>query len=350
MVKRLAFAVPGNLDTPTGGYIYDRRIIAGLRQLGWHVEFLDLGEGFPRPGAAACASALDRISVIARSQPVVIDGLAYGVLPELVDRARVGYPLIALVHHPLALESGLSVGDAEAFLASERTALAGAHHVIVTSAATARLLTRDYEVAPNHMTVVRPGVDRVPPARGSGGSILSLLAVGAVVPRKGYDVLIAALRTMTDLSWRLTVVGDRSRDPLTVAALEADVVRHGLGDRVWFVGAVSAERLAALHSATDLFALPSRFEGYGMAFAEAISYGLPIVGTTAGAIPDTVPPAAGILVPPDDVAALAAALRRLIEDRTELGRLAAGACTMAQRLPSWESAAKLFSQTVVRFL
>ena len=350
MVKRLAFAVPGDLDTPTGGYVYDRHIIAGLRLFGWHVELLDLGEGFPRPGLAARASALDRISAIARSQPVVVDGLACGALPELVDRARAGHPLIALVHHPLALETGLSVGDAEAFLASERTALAGAQHVIVTSATTARLLTRDYDVASDRMTVVRPGVDRAPPTHGSGDSILSLLAVGAVVQRKGYDVLIAALRTMTDLPWRLTVVGDRSREPPTVAALEADIVRHGLADRVRFVGAVSAERLAALHSAADLFALPSRFEGYGMAFAEAMSYGLPVVGTTAGAIPDTVPPAAGILVPPDDVTALAVALRRLMEDRAELGRLAAGARTAAEGLPSWESAVELFSQTVARFL
>ncbi len=134
---------------------------------------------------------------------------------------------------------------------------------------------------------------------------MRLLSVGAVVPRKGFDVLIAALATLADLPWQLTIVGDRGRDPKTASQLDADIARLNLGNRVAVLGAVSPERLEQLYAGADLFALASRFEGYGMAYAEAIAHGLPVIGTTAGAIPDTVPAGAGVLVAPDDTGALA---------------------------------------------
>ena len=160
-----------------------------------------------------------------------------------------------------------------------------------------------------------------------------------MVPRKGYDVLIAALARLEDLSWRLVIAGDGARSPETLRQLETDIARLGLADRITMRGAVAAEQLAALYASSDLFVLPSRFEGYGMAYAEAIAHGLPVVGTTAGAIPETVPADAGVLVPPDDVAALAAALRRLIESPAARERLAAGA--RAARFPSWSEQAAL---------
>ena len=108
----------------------------------------------------------------------------------------------------------------------------------------------------------------------------------------------------------------------------------------------TAGRLAELYAAADLFVLPSRYEGFGMAYAEAIAHGLPVIGTTAGAIPDTVPASAGVLIPPDDVSALAAALRRLIENAAERAVLAAGAREAAKHLPTWQESAKLFAQAI----
>ena len=136
-----------------------------------------------------------------------------------------------------------------------------------------------------------------------------LLSVGAVVPRKGFDVLVAALATLAELPWRLTIAGDLTRDPNEAARLDVSISQHKLTSRIAVPGAVSSERLAALYDDADLFVLASRFEGYGMAYAEALSHGLPVIGTTAGAIPDTVPQEAGLLVTSGDVDALAKALR-----------------------------------------
>ena len=343
MVRRIAFTVPGDLATPTGGYAYDRRIIAELRKLGWSVDFIDIGEGFPWPNSETRTAAEERLSDIPRDRPIVIDGLAFGVLPDLAIKLRTHHPLVALVHHPLALESGLSAAQIVKLHESERAALAAADRVVVTSEATARCIAADYAVAADRIFVARPGVDSAPLARGNRSGVVQLLSIGAIVPRKGFDVLVAALATLTDLPWRLSIVGDRSRDAKAAADLDKEVAHLGLSDRVTFLGAVSPACLADQFSSADLFVLASRFEGYGMAYAEAIAHGLPVIGTTAGAIPDTVPAGAGILVPPDDSFALARALRRVIEEPGERRKLAIRARKAASRLQSWRDAAKIFA-------
>jgi glycosyltransferase involved in cell wall biosynthesis len=340
------FAVPGDLATPTGGYRYDRRIIAELPALGWGAEVVNLGDGFPYPTADTRATACARLSALARGRPVVIDGLAFGVLPDAAEALRASHSLVALVHHPLALESGLSATESASLHASERSALGCARHVIATSATVARLLVEHYGVPSGTVSVVEPGTDRVSTAPRNGAGVVKLLAVGSVIPRKGYDVLIAALARLRHLPWQLVIAGDCGRSPQTYRQVKGEIGRLGLAERVSLLGAVAFDQLAPLYASADLFVLPSRFEGYGMAYAEAIAHGVPVVGTTAGAIPDTVPAAAGVLVAPDDVEALAVALQRVIENPADRERLAAGA--RAATFPSWPQQAALFARLLER--
>jgi len=348
VVGRFAFAVPGDLATPTGGYGYDRRMMAELGDLGWQIDHLDLGEGFPWPDEATRADAQTRLSAVPAGRTIVIDGLALGVLPETALQLAGRNPLLALVHHPLALEWGLSNEQADTLRRSERAALAAVQGVVVTSPATAELVASDYGVPAERITVARPGSDPAPPAQGSHGGVVRLLSVGAVVPRKGFDVLIAALATLIDLPWRLTIAGDLTRDSDAAARLDTDIARSAIGDRIAALGAVSPERLAALYAEADLFVLASRFEGYGMAYAEAIAHGLPVIGSHAGAIPDTVPPGAGLLVAPGDIEALAEALRRVIGDAGLRRRLADGARAAAPQLPTWRQSAEIFAGALER--
>lgn len=346
MVKRFAFAVPGDLATLTGGYAYDRRMMTELGDLGWRIDLLDLGEGFPWPDEVTRATAQSRLLAMPAGRSIVVDGLALGVLPETASQLAGRNPLLALVHHPLALEWGLSVKQADALRASERAALAAVQGVVVTSAATARLVASDYGVPAERIAVARPGSDPAPMSHGSQDGVVRLLSVGAIVPRKGFDVLITALATLTDLSWRLTIAGDRTRDRNAAARLDADIARHALGDRIAAPGAVSPQRLAALYAEADVFVLASHFEGYGMAYAEAVAHGLPVIGTSAGAIPDTVPPDAGLLVDPGDSFALAKALRRVIGDAGLRRRLASAARAAAPQLPTWRHSAEIFARAL----
>jgi glycosyltransferase involved in cell wall biosynthesis len=346
VVKRFAFAVPGDLATPTGGYAYDRRMIAELSQLGWRIDLLNLGEGFPWPNEATLTAAQTRLLSMPVGRRIVVDGLALGVLPETAWQLAGRNPLLALVHHPLALERGLSAEQASTLQTSERAALAAVQGVVVTSTTTARLVASEYGVPVQRTAVARPGNDRVPLAYGSRDGVVRLLSVGAVVPRKGFEILVAALATLTDLSWRLTIAGDRTRDLNAAAQLDVDIAHHRLGNRIVALGAVSPQRLAALYAEADVFVLASHYEGYGMAYAEAVAHGLPVIGTSAGAIPDTVPPDAGLLVAPGDIPALALVLRRVIGDADLRRSLASAARTAAPQLPTWQHSAEIFARAV----
>ena len=198
----------------------------------------------------------------------------------------------------------------------------------------------------DRITVAKPGNDPVPPSRGSGEPAVHLLAVGSIVPRKGYDILVAALAEIRDLRWRLSIVGDPTRDADCSLALDRDIDRFGLRSCAWTALAPFRSRSWQRFDRTDLFVLPSRFEGYGMAFADAIAFGVPVIAARAGAVPETVPAQASILVPPDDAASLASALRRIIENRAEYEALRAQARAAAQTLPTWRESADVFARAI----
>jgi glycosyltransferase involved in cell wall biosynthesis len=343
-VREIVFAVPGDLSIPTGGYAYDRRIIAELTTLGWTIEVLNLGDAFPRPTAGMRAAASAKLAAVDQQRPIVIDGLAFGVLSEIAEQLRESHRLVALVHHPLALETGLSAQERAFLRRSEQRALSCARHVIATSPATMQILAQDYRVATEHLSVVEPGTDaaaRLPRGR---GETVALLSVGAVVPRKGYDVLVAALAKISHLPWRLVIAGDCARSPVTARQLHAQITLSGLDDRIDMRGALASEEMGALYAASDIFVLSSRFEGYGMAFTEAVAHGLPVVATNVGAAKHAIPEHAGMLVPIDDADALASALCRLIENPQERERLAAGARMVT--FPSWHEQGKRFARVL----
>jgi glycosyltransferase involved in cell wall biosynthesis len=348
-VSRLELALPGRLDRRTGGTIYDRRIVEGLRRQGWQVAVHEMPGSFPFADDAARASATS-ILAARDGAPLVIDGLA---LPAF-DLDRAGAGTVALVHHPLAEETGLSVAAAEALRRSERADLARVAGIIVTSPFTARALVADYGVPAGKVRVVPPGVDALPvpvrmPRRPARPGPVRLLSVAAFVPRKAHRVLFEALARIADLPWELTAVGATDRDPALVARLRRFLAGAGLAARVAMPGEVPDEALAAAYGAADVFVHPALYEGYGMALAEALRAGLPIVAAGGGAVPETVPAAAALLVSAGDAAALADALRRIVRDHRLRADLAAAAAAAGGRLPGWDDAARAFAEAVGRF-
>jgi glycosyltransferase involved in cell wall biosynthesis len=343
-----SFLVPGDLGTRTGGYVYDRHIIEGLRARQWAVEVLSLGEGFPAPDEGALECAAHVVEALPDGTLAVMDGLAFGVLPELVREHAQRLDWVALVHHPLALETGLDPDRRQALFDSERRALAHARGVIVTSASTARALA-DFDVEASRVVVVEPGTEAAPLATGSGGDALSLLCVATVTPRKGHALLVEALAGLTNRPWVLHCAGSLAMDPACAAALRQAIDAHGLRERVLLHGEQDEAGLRSLYAEADAFVLPSFHEGYGMALAEALAHGLPVISTRAGAIPDTVPDAAGLLVTPGDVVELRAALQRLLDDAGWRAQLGAGARAARDHLPSWAQSSARFASALVGF-
>ncbi len=341
-MRSVHFLIPGDPETRTGGYLYDRRVMAGLAALGWRVELHRLDASFPTPTPAALREADAVLAALPEQALVVIDGLALGAMPAVAATHRDRLRLVALVHHPLALETGLDEALRRQLYASEREALRQVRGVIVTSPSTARALA-DYGISPEQCAVVVPGTDPAPLAEGSGGGERALLCVASLTPRKGHAVLFRALARLTDQPWRLRCAGSADLDPVTAAGLRTLVAELGLAGRIELLGQMEEVALAVEYRRADLFVLPSYHEGYGMALAEALARGLPIISTTAGAIPDTVPADAGLLVPPGDEAALAEVLARVMTESELHQRLAAGARAARQTLPDWPTTCARFA-------
>lgn len=350
--RRLHLVLPGDPQTATGGYHYDRRMAAELRALQWQVEVVPLDASFPAPTPDALAHADETLAMLENDALVMIDGLALGAMPEVALRHAGRLRLVALVHHPLALESGLSAARARDLELSERRALQAARRVIVTSPETALALQR-YAVRADRLDVIEPGTDDVPLARlrgprsdGSVRDALSLLCVATLSARKGHELLFKALSALQDRAWHLTCVGSRELDPATARRLTTLLEQRALASRVTLTGAVSDATLQSHYLAADVFVLPTRYEGYGMAVAEALMHGLPVIATLTGAIPRLVPDTAGLLVPPGDARALQAALARVLDEPGLRQRLGEGARRARQGLRRWPQAAQQLSATL----
>jgi len=330
------FAIPGNIDSLTGGYGYDRRLLAELTARGMPVAIMPLSSGFPAPSDAALADAEMRFAALPDDSLVLADGLAWGVMDEIAHKHGERLRIIALCHHPLALESGLALDAAARLHRREQRALEAARAVVVTSAMTASILSDQFSIPRSRITIALPGTDRQAFAPCSGNPPL-LLTVATITRRKAHDVLVAALARLTTLEWTARFVGGMQFDPAWAEQIRDKVIEAGLAERIVFTGSVTNTQPE--YARADLFVLPSHFEGYGMVFAEALACGLPIVAARAGAVPDVVPEAAGVLVPPGDVDALAAALGSLLARPQERKRLQSGARLAGANLPTWADTA-----------
>jgi glycosyltransferase involved in cell wall biosynthesis len=339
LVLEVALGVPGDLETPTGGYAYARRLLRLLPDFGVNATHLRLPGSFPHPTAGDLRETA-RLLREARGDVLLVDGLALGAIPaEPLAAAAQSRTLVGLVHHPLALESGLNPQTQAELMASEAAALALAARVIATSPLTARLLTADFNVAAEKIAVAEPGTEPAPRARGTGAPV-SLLAVGAVSPRKGYEVLVRALAELRELGWRLTIAGSLERSLEAAASLRKVIAGSGLAERVTLAGAVGEAELDLLYDSADLFVSPSLYEGYGMVLAEAMARGLPLVASSGGAAAETVSDGAGLKVPPGDVPALRDALRDMIADPALRRRCADASWAAGQELPRWTDTAR----------
>lgn len=346
-MRRLALVVPGRLDTPTGGYIYDRHMAEGLSRRGWSVEIQELDDSFPYPTAAALAHAATVLGGFPDGTPVVVDGLALGAMPGVIEHEAARLRIIALVHLPFCADVSIDPDTAAQFEALERRAFNAATLIIVTGKCTVALLAR-YRIAPDKIVVVEPGTARAPLARGSGRAPLRLLSVATLNPIKGHETLLETLAPVAHRDWHLTCAGSLTRHPPTTALVRAAIHRLGLDDRVTLAGELEASQLDEYYDRADVFVLATRQETYGMAVAEALARGLPVVSTRTGAIPELVGTDAGLLAAPGDAAAFAAVLGRVMADDALRTRLADGARRMRHRLPDWEHAADAMAAVLER--
>ncbi len=340
----IALLVPAPFETISGGYNYDRRMVAGLTALGHHVRVVELAGRHPLPDAKAEAAARAALDAVPEGTRIIIDGLGLPSFSLLAD-ALEARDAKGLIHHPTALETGFAEADRAALRGMEQALFPRLARIIAPSALTARRLTEDFNVAPDRLRVVEPGTDPAPRGTGSGGETCAILAVGTLVPRKGHDVLLRALARLTDLDWHLTIAG-APRDAVHAHGLAALAAELGIAPRVTFAGECDAATLDALYAGSDVFALASHWEGYGMVAAEAMARGLPLAITAGGAIAEIIAPGAAIIAPPGEHTTLSRAMRRVIYDRALRAEMAEASWQGGQALPRWPDRAAQFAAAI----
>lgn len=352
---RAAYAVlPGDVDdpaSPSGGNRYDQRVCRGLAEHGWRVHRIAVPGAWPRPAATARAALARELAGVPDGSVVLLDGLVGCGVPEIVgphaDRLR----LVVLVHLPLGDAIGLPPAVAADLADRERRSLRAARAVVVTSGWTARRLAH-LGVTGTPVHVAAPGSDSAPVASGTDGAS-ALLCVAAVTPHKGHDLLVDALARVADLAWHCDCAGPLHRAPDFVDEVRRRIDRHGLAGRVRLLGPLGEDALATAYAATDLAVLASRGETYGMVLPEALRRGIPVLATAVGAVPDTLGRAPdgtvpGLLVPPDDVDAFAAALRRWLAEPELRARLRASAAATRGILGGWAETSRRIASVLDR--
>ncbi|MGV3574916.1 MAG: glycosyltransferase family 4 protein [Devosia sp.] len=344
--RAAAFAIPGDATQKTGGYIYEYELLQALRRNGRAVEHIELGAGFPNPSADETAAAISAMAALPPDMPLIIDGLVFGSI-DTAGLRTVKAPIVAMIHHPLGLETGLTATQSRFLLQREADNLQLADAVLVPSPHTARILMQQFDVPEGKVTIAPPGFRPLDPIHNPLSPPL-ILSIGLLAERKGHDVLVAALGRIRDIEWQAQIVG-KTHDPAVERALRRQVAELGLGDRVSLTGLLADEEVIERYRAATLFAIATRYEGYGIVLGEAMQHGLPIVTCRTGAVPDTVAPGAGILVPVDDVEAFAQAMRSVLTDkpiRETMSRLSTEA---GRKLHSWDETEKLVSKVLQRY-
>lgn len=327
------FVLPGPIER-TGGYLYDLRMADGLRALGWDVEVNGVG------------SHLNR--TVANGRVAIIDGLVLGTVADEIEALATRVPVVGLIHLPLVADVTRSADEISRLEPLERHALTACSLVVVTSRATLPMLAR-YNLPADRVVVVEPGTDRVPMRVSStNDSRPHFLCVATLNAGKGHELLLRALARVKHRDWTLTCAGSLTRDPAAVDRVRATIAELDLADRVTLAGELGEAALDDAYARADVFVLATRQETYGMAVAEAIAHGLPVVSTNTGAIPAIVGDA-GIIVAPDDLDALADALDAVIADEKLRTRLASAACRRRDLLPTWDDAARAMSEALIRF-
>jgi glycosyltransferase involved in cell wall biosynthesis len=328
------FADPGQ---PTGGNIYDRYVCAGLAEAGWDVLVRTVAAAWAAHGPGYRAGLSRVLTAIPDGATVLIDGLiASPAAAQLLPHTG-RICLTVLLHMPLV--TALDTHHDASELHSERAVLSAAAGVVVTSEWTRQQILTRYAIPADRVHVARPGVDQV--ASQTGPVRGQLICVGVLGHHKGQDLLVEALAELADLDWHCLLAGSLDRDPAFVRQLQARITHLGYGHRVQLPGALSGANLSRTYATADLLVAPSRSETYGMAVAEALAHGLPVIAAAVGGLPEALGSTVdgscpGELVPSDDPVALAAALRRWLSDEGHRRRLRDAARRRQSTLGGWD--------------
>jgi glycosyltransferase involved in cell wall biosynthesis len=331
-----ALIIYGSLDTVSGGYLYDRKLVAHLRACGDSVDVISLPWRSYAEHLGDNRDADQLAERVGGADVLLQDELNHPSLIALNRRLRGRLPIVSIVHHLRVSErhaAELTRAHALVERAYLRTCDAFVFNSQTTRAAVAALLG-----ASRPHIVAYPAGDRFNDAlftpRALGAPPVALF-VGNVIERKGLHTVIDALADAPE--WRLRIVGRESVEPGYVARVRTKIDALGLAHRVTWLGALDDTALAREYAQADALAVPSQYEGFGIVYLEAMGFGVPVIASRGGAAGEIVEDGVnGVLVDPDDARAVADGLRAL-SDPARHARMRIAARARYDAHPTWRA-------------
>ncbi len=335
----VGLVVYGDLSNVSGGFLYDRKLVEGLRDRGDAVDVISLPwRTYGRHLADNVSSAVQR-RLDGPYDVLLQDELCH---PSLVrTNRRLDAPIVALAHS-LRSEEPRPPPPRWLYRWIERRYLAGVDGVVCTSEATREAV----EALAGAPTVVAyPGRGHRGPTvtadeiqRRAREGPLRIAFVGNVVPRKGLHALVDGLARLPTDEWYLTAIGSLDENPDYVSRIRRRMEERDVVGAVTLTGQLSDEELAARLRDQHLLAVPSTYEAFGIAYLEGMGFGLPALATTAGGADELVTDGEnGFLVPPEDPRAVARTVESLIGDRNRLHGLSVAARETYEAHGSWDA-------------
>jgi len=357
---RVGLVLYGDLDFISGGFLYDRMLVDYLRRQGEEVEIISLPwRSYPRGLLDNLSPAVKRRLENIQADIILQDELAHPSLfrLNLSLRGPGRPPLVAIVHH-LRCSEARPAWQNFLYRLVERRYLASVSGFIFNSRTTQESV-QELMGRGKPSVLALPAADRFAvsltqedlAARARKPGPLQLVFLGNVIPRKGLHTLLEALARLPREAWRLAIVGSLEVDRVYVRQIQRQIEAAGLGSQVEFVGVLDNEKLAAILAQSQVLAVPSSYEGYGIVYLEGMAFGLPAVATTAGGAREIITPGwDGFLIAPGDAETLADHIETLMADREMLLNMSLAAQARFAAHPTWEDAGASihrFLQTLV---
>jgi glycosyltransferase involved in cell wall biosynthesis len=337
----LHFLIPGDINTLTGGYVYDKIVFEGLRKYGYTLLLHQLAPDFPFPSHNSLNECEVIFADIPQGEPIFIDSLAFGPMYKILIKYKKKNPVIAIMHLPLSRNPNFSKAEQQLFYKNEKTALGEATKIVAVSGFTKQLI-EEYGVKPSKIEVVIPGVFDLPCKLNFPEHPENLLCVGSYLPGKGQLLLVQALSCLKFLPWTLNMFGIQDFNPEYVQKIKKRIKDDDLKDRIFMHRQIAGKALAFNYLNADLFILPSYFENFSMAINDALNYGIPVITTNGGGIPASVPHNMGIFVPVGNEGELIRTIKKVLTDSVLYRNLHTAAAQYYKTANSWENSILLF--------
>lgn len=336
------FLIPGNIHSLTGGYLYNMHIINGLKQKGYTVCILGSDWKFNDKESLEKISRAD-LEKLPLGACVVVDSIALASLHQIVQEFGGRLKFLGLIHLPVSYD--ISSGVHGKLAKEELQALHHMERLIVTGRFTFDLLC-NAGLNRKKIMIVEPGTENFPRKTRYKFIPSELLCIANYSAVKAQDILIRGLSMLTAWNWTMDLYGDMEREPGYTTAIRSLIQQLKMENRIFMHGIADRHKISEIFLHADLFVLPSLFESYGMVLTESLTHGIPVVTTTAGNIPDTIPKGMGLLTEPANAGQLADAIRSLFVDPAKYSALCSAASQYYRQVRSWDQAVEEFETCI----